>query len=314
MEVFMITIQQVFVLFSIILIGFFTMKQNKLDESAVSVLTYVYSTIMLPCSIFKAMQFKFTVDVLTQCGLLILISFIVIFFEFALGHIFNKVTKQPQLDKNLYKYCILFSNFGMMGIPIIEGVFGSEGLFYMSVFILFIRLMTNSYGFLLLQKNTPYGVKISLGMFKNQLIIAMIVGLIVSISAIPVPLPIQNLIDTLAKGNATIGMLVVGMNLAGYPLEKMFKNKLAWSIVAIRLGIIPIFTLFLFKMFNMDLALALVAVVTLGLPCPAFASILTKKYGGNYIRGSQIVLTSTLMSAVTIPVLVWLCNFAYRIE
>ncbi|MGE4214325.1 MAG: AEC family transporter [Anaerotignaceae bacterium] len=313
MEVFLVTIQQVFVLFSIMLIGFFIMRQKKLDESAVGVLTYVYSTVMLPCAIIKAMQFEFTLDVLTECGLLIIISFIVILFEFVLGFIFNKTTKQPQLDKNLYKYCILFSNFGMMGIPVIEGVFGSKGLFYMSIFILFIRLMTNSYGFLLLQKDTPFSTKISLGMFKNQLIIAMIIGLAVSVLGIPMPVPIQNLIDTLAKGNAAIGMLVVGMNLAGYSLDVMFKNKFAWAIVAIRLGVIPIFVLFLFKMFRMDLELALVAVVTLGLPCPAFASILTKKYGGNYIRGSQIVLTSTLMSAITIPALVWLCNFAYNI-
>ena len=125
------------------------------------------------------------------------------------------------------------------------------------------------------------------------------------------PVPIQTLVDTIARSNTTIGMIIVGVILSAYPLSMMFENRLAWVIVGIRLGVIPIFALAMFKIFNMDLELAQIAVVTLGLPCPAFASILTKKYGGNFIRGSQIVLTSTLMSAITIPSLVWLCNYVY---
>lgn len=134
MTVFFVTVRQVFIMFSIIAIGFISAKRKKLDESSIGVLTYVYSGIMLPCSIFKAMQFEMSISVLKECASLILISFIVIFFNFLLSYVFNKITNQPQLDKNLYKYCILFSNFGMMGIPIIEGFLEERFVLYVGVY------------------------------------------------------------------------------------------------------------------------------------------------------------------------------------
>ena len=311
MDVFFITLQQIFVLFSIIAIGFFAIRRKKLDSSAIGVLTYVYSNIMLPCAIVKAMIFDFTLSILKECMYIIGISVFVIAFELLISFLFNKITRQPKLDQNLYKYCILFSNFGIMGIPIIETVFGSEGLFYMSVFILILRIMINSYGFMLLQKDTPYSTGINIAMFKNKFIIAMIIGVLVSILNINIPSPIQSLIDTLSRANAPIGMMIVGMNIAEYPVIEMFKNKLAWIIVVLRLLVIPIFGLLVLWHFHININAVLAAVTTLGLPCPAYASILSKKYGGNYVRGSQIVVTSTLFSAITIPFLVWLCNFVY---
>lgn len=103
-------------------------------------------------------------------------------------------------------------------------------------------------------------------MFKNQLIMAMAIGVFVSLSGIKVPLAIQSLVDTLARANTSIGMIIVGVTLSAYPLKLMFENKLAWIIAALRLGVIPVFTLIIFKMFNMQLELAQIAVVTLGLP------------------------------------------------
>ncbi len=264
MDVFFITLQQIFVLFSIIAIGFFAIRRKKLDSSAIGVLTYVYSNIMLPCAIMKAMIFDFTLSILKECMYLIGISVIVIAFELLTSFLFNKIT-----------------------------------------------IMTNSYGFMLLQKDTPYSTGINIGMYKNKFIIAMTIGILVSVLNISVPSPIQSLIDTLSKANAPIGMMIVGMNIAEYPVIEMFKNKLAWIIVFLRLLVIPVFGLIVLWYFNININAVLAAVTTLGLPCPAYASILTKKYGGNYIRGSQIVVTSTLFSAFTIPFLVWLCNFVY---
>ena len=79
-----------------------------------------------------------------------------------------------------------------MGFPIVQSVFGNEGVIYASIFNMIFNIFIWTYGVMLFNvKNSPKGM---LGLLKNPGIIAAFIGIIIMIFSINIP---SILLDTM---------------------------------------------------------------------------------------------------------------------
>jgi len=291
----------------VIALGFFLRRRGVLDGTAGAAISRLCADVLVPAMILNSMLMELTPEILRQCGWLILGSVIMLLLAYLFGHLFIRVARPAREDGVIYRYCILFSNFGLVGLPIAEGLYGSEGVFYFTIAILAYRILFNSYGIMMMRGNRD-GKGLSWRSFVNMPILALVLGIVLDLLHIGLWGPIKEFVSLLAKANAPMGLLAVGINLGDRKITDGVRNARLWATIAIRLLIMPMLALITLRFFPVNALLVEMLVLAFALPCPAMASVLAKRYDRNAALGSQLVLLSTLLSALTIPLVLYICH------
>ena len=106
---------------------------------------------------------------------------------------------------------MMTSNFNFFGMPIVEALFGNEGIFYYTLLTVVARVVY--YGF------PPYllgdGHKLNLKEFARQMfcapIIAIAVGFVLYFTQLRLPEAVVGFMDGLANTASPLGMMLCGM-------------------------------------------------------------------------------------------------------
>ena len=89
--------------------------------------------------------------VLILYGLVIVV--VAILFSYPLSRLFvPKTLGSPEklYQRNIYKYAMVFGNYGFMGNFIILGIWGNEFFYKYSLFVFFVGILCNSWGLYIL--------------------------------------------------------------------------------------------------------------------------------------------------------------------
>lgn len=119
-------------LFLMIVIGIILRKKNCIDDAGRQCLTNLCIQIIIPCNIVKSCLTPLGSNVLKSCGKIFAVGFLMqlvcLWFNAFLFRSF------PSQRKKVLQYCTIVSNGGFLGNPVAEGIYGSLGLLYASVF------------------------------------------------------------------------------------------------------------------------------------------------------------------------------------
>ncbi len=305
-------------MFFIVIFGAVLKKTGVLKEESRSVITDLVLYGFLPCNIINSFRMEFNLDILKKFALVLGISLLVQAISYILSRIlFNW---RPAEIKGVMQYCTIVSNSGFLGLPLVEGVYGAEGMMYASVFIIPMRVMMWSAGIACFT-TSPDMKSVIKKVAVHPCIIAVYIGLALLIfqrpldslyqglvlNAGPLGTAIQILVQALDKSIRSVGgcttastMLLIGTMVADVEPRDMLNRDVAW-ITVIRLGILPFIVLIGCKMFCVDSLLTGVCVLITGMPAGSTGAILAAKYGGDYVFATKCVVVSTLISMVTIP-------------
>ena len=152
----------------------------------------------------------------------------------------------------------------------------------------------------------PQSLKRKLGIiFKNPLIAACVLGLVVNSLSISVPVWILSSLDILGKASLTLGVLSVGAGLIiSFSGWLSFFTLLATGI---KLLIFPISAYYLGLWFELELISHQVLVLIFSMPTAISCYILAGQLGGDQPAMAKIITIETLLSALTmLPVLTWM--------
>ena len=110
-------------MFLIMLCGYVFAKVFKVQEVERKFLSKLLLYLINPCIIINAFNKEFNSDELKKLLFVVLISLFITLIMILIGIL----TSKNIIDR----LCIAFTNCGFMGIPLIRGVFGEEGVFYL---------------------------------------------------------------------------------------------------------------------------------------------------------------------------------------
>lgn len=117
---------------------------------------------------------------------------------------------------------------------------------------------------------------------------------------VPIPAVPKNVIQTIGRCNTALSMMVIGMILAGADIRLLFDQEvLAYSVL--RLAVMPALVYGVCRLFSMPSLVTGICVVLTGMPAGATTSILASKYHADEIFATKLVVVSTVLSMVTIP-------------
>lgn len=293
------TFTQVLILFILILIGYFIRYRNLIDKSFTSKLSNLVLSIFLPALIINSMQINFEPSIINKIIIIILLSFITYLISYLIAYSLKFIFKSDK-DIGVYQYAVMFSNVGFMGYPVVQSIFGSDALFYASIFNLPFNLLIMTLGVYLLcrgNKNYDFSIK----SFVNPVIVSILIGFILFIFRIKLPIFINDTLELLGDLTTPLSMLIIGSMLCESPAKECFFNKKLYLIVFIRLLFIPACIYFILKGIVNDKLLLSIPVILTSMPIATNAAIMANKYKANESLASQLVFLSALLSIITIP-------------
>ena len=298
MESFMKMLDVQTVLFIYMAVGFFCRKRGVFTAETRDRLTDFVVFITLPCMIFESFHMELGLEALRQGAAALLISLGMALAALLLGKVLY--LRFPPEERSILQYGTLVSNSAFAGLPVVDGAYGSEGLFLGSLFIIPTRVLMWSAGISLFTKaDRKSAIR---QVLTNPGIIAVELGLVRMLFQIPLPHFVDTAVDSLGACTSPLAMALVGAILADVPLKSVFGWKSVY-MMAVRQLLLPGICLAVLRLIGVDPLTTGVAVALTGMPVGSATAILAKKYGADAQFASKCVFVSTLTSLVTVPIL-----------
>ena len=220
----------------------------------------------------------------------------------AVAYILSRVlyNKEPEALKKVLQYVTIVSNSGFLGLPIVEEVFGGEGLMYASVFIVPMRIMMWTAGIACFTGESDKKAAFK-KVIVHPCIIAVYIGLFLLFSQWELPGVLDKTIRGAGGCTTTISMIIIGLILAEVDMRQLF-NREVFETMIVRLVVLPVFALIIAKLLGLSELLTGVAVVLTAMPAGSTSAMLAAKYNGDYKFASKCIVCTTIASLLTIPI------------
>ena len=252
--------------------------------------------ITLPFNVLYSFLRKWDWDLFIACGMILLLSVgfnaISVFFSAIL---YKK--KEEQKRKTL-KYGTIISNSGFLGNPMVEGIYGSDGLLYAALFMLPVRVVMWTLGIAVFLKDRKE--KLWKNILTHPCIVAIYLGAFVMLSGLQLPVFVEKTIMGISNCNTPLSMMLIGMMLAEVKPKGLIDKTMVFY-VAIRLLIIPAVVFAITAYLPIDAMLRGITVIMAGMPAPITTALLSAKYGGDEKYATGMIFLSTIVSLITLP-------------
>ena len=245
----MLLLQQMIVLFILMLLGYFARKRDKISDETCKHMSWIVVNIANPAMILngsvnseKGIEGS---ELLMTMGLAVTIFAVLI----VLSLIIPIILRVPKKSAGVYRVMTIFSNIGFMGFPVISALYGNEALLYAAVFQIPFNLLIYTYGILALKSGDGEKEKLDLRKVLNIGVFSCFISIFLSFVQIPMPSYIKTTVSMLSNLTAPLSMMVIGASMATIDIKKLFMDAKLLLFAALKLIIIPVAGLFVLKMF-----------------------------------------------------------------
>ena len=294
----MIIGSQIIVMFIILAVGILCYKIKLIDKKGTKQLSNIALNVVNPALIFMSYQKKYSSEMAKGLMWAFLLSVVAYVVMIALSFL---LVGKNNPDKGLERFTCVYSNCGFIGIPLINGIFGSEGVLYLTAFVTMFNLLVWTHGLMTMKEEIDFSSFVKA--VKSPSVIAVFSGLICYFGRITVPEIIGNAVNYVGDMNTPLAMLIAGATCAQTSFPEALKNKRNYLICLYRLLVFPAAAFGVCLLFHAP-AMVLTT-ITIAAACPAaatgtmFAIQLDKKPE----RCSELFALTTIFSAVTLPVI-----------
>ncbi|MBR3719796.1 MAG: AEC family transporter [Firmicutes bacterium] len=206
-------------------------------------------------------------------------------------------------------FATAFSNPGFFGIPLIVASMGQSAVFYAAPFIAFLNIGQWTYG---VSRLTGQPVLQGLNpkkLIKAPFVIAILTGLFLFATQLPLPQIIRSCLTTVAGMNTPLAMFTVGVYLAQTDLSDLVRRKSLYLISLLRLIVIPVISIFVLSLFPASLEqMKLVLLIVIACPVGSNVAVYAQLHDKDYPYAVETVIISTLLSIATIPAILYLAQ------
>ncbi|WP_312431578.1 AEC family transporter [Lacrimispora sp.] len=298
MDLAYITVNKIMEMFMILMIGAAAFKTGLVDSGTSKRLSAVLLNVISPCVIIMSYQIEFNKELLI--GLVATAGLSAASFLLAILLSRLVITPEGNPDMAVERMSIVYSNCGFIGIPLINGLLGAEGVFFMTAYITVFNIFIWSHGIILMSGKTgsPGAV---LKNFMNPSTYAIGVGLFLFVTGLRLSEVAGNPLSMIGAMNTPAAMLISGMNLAESELLSCLKKPRTYMISFVKLVAVPLATLLLLAVCRVDRTVAVTILTAVSCPSGAMGVMFALQYDKDSGYASKLLAVTTALSLFTIP-------------
>ena len=211
----------------------------------------------------------------------------------------------PLSELTLQGLAAVFANTAYMGIPLFLTAFGDDGALPAIIATLAGNFILIGGAIAVLKKLRAKGPstldicrEVGGTPIRNPLLVAPILGILFSVFALPLPLPVGNFLDLMAAAGPA-ALFALGLSLVGQSLLGNMR-EVAW-VSGLKLFLQPALTLILaLYVFDLGERLTAAAVILGALPAGALVYVIAQHYGIYVQRASASIVLTTAISIASV--------------
>ena len=209
-------------------------------------------------------------------------------------------------DANIERYNAMYSNCGFIGIPLINSVLGSNGVFFLSAYIVVFNLFSWTHGVVLMEKKFSWK-NVRKGLM-SPMVIATIIAVLLFFSRIRFPEVALDSMNYVADMNTPLAMMVAGFSVAQTDILKMCTKLRVYFSCFLKLVLIPVIMIFILKIIPLPQDVAMTKLIASACPAATTGTMMAIRYKQNYTYSSEMFALSTILAVATIPLIVLLAE------
>lgn len=284
-------------MFLLIGVGCFLRIRGVITDAGRKMLTDLVIDVFLPCTTVNAFLITLTPE-LMRAGIQVFVVSVVLQIMCTLINAFcyNRVPKKQRV---ILQYGTVCSNAGFLGNPVAEGLYGSLGLLYASIYLIPQRIVMWSTGVSYFTTG-PNKKDVIKKLLTHPCVIAVWIGIVLMLTQIQLPGFLLRGIKSLGGCTTAVTMLFLGTILADGGVKHIVSPiTLFYSFM--RLIVIPVLVMLGCMLFHVDATVAGVSVVLAAMPMGNMTTMLAAKYDGDVHFATQAIVVSTVLSMLILP-------------
>ncbi len=298
--------------FALIFLGTWLRKRLFLDALTTNAFSRFAFYVVMPPLVYLTIARQPVTEILNP-GFVIRYEIATILL-FLLAYPLGKLLKLDLKQTGILGLNSAYSNYGYIGVPLAILAFGDEAALALAL-ILFadtVVLLTMAVFYVVLGDDSGNAwanlKKIPMTLAKNPLLLAAVLGMLTSATALQLPAAVLLLLEMLANAAAPVALVALGATLS---LGVMNEAKTDIALISVvKLIIHPILVAGLFILWpGQELVWIQTAILCACLPIAANVFVLPEHYGAYQKVSANAIMASTLVATLTVPfVLYYLFN------
>ena len=261
--------------------------------------------VTLPAMILVSMDQVFSYDMLRNSLRLLLIACGAFAAVIVALEVWRQRSRLPAQALGLYQYLILVGNTAFMGYPVIQAIYGDEGVFYASVCNLIHNLITFSYALSLLGR----GAAVVQQRRCSACLLASIAGILLFLAPFQLPGAVHQTLDWLGSITIPLCLVCTGARLSGDSIRRAVRSGAVWAVSLTRLLLFPLLLMPVLYLLHCRGVTLVVPVVLFATPAALTAGAFAQQYGCDADFAANTVVCSNVLSLLTLPVIVTLLHW-----
>lgn len=302
-----IILQQLGSMFVLIFFGYILVKKNVLNVSGTKQIANMLANFITPVLLFMSFQQSYDSTQFKWFLATIAITILLMAVRILVNYFFLRNASRTD------RYATTFTNAGFIGIPLVLAVLGYEGVFFVSAYSAVTNILQRTYGIYIISgDNSLITPKRAL---LNPATLGSLTGLIFYLLQIQLPTILSDSLFTIADLNTPLAMILLGSYVAQSKLMDVFTHPRAYWTTFLSLILSPLISIFVLWLLPLDnyLVFFVLAIATAA-PIAVNTALFSQLYGGDYEYGARLVVLSTLLSIISMPMVLQIAEFAFSMN
>lgn len=297
MKLSLLLLNQLIIMLCFLLIGYVLAKKKLITMDGCKELVNLLLLVVIPFVILNSFLVEKTNE--KTIGLLCAMLLSLISFILSMGFSYLFYGTKHRIEN----FSAAFSNAGFIGIPLVQATLGSEMVFYIACYVAFLNIFQWIYGAYIMSGDKK---NISIhNILTNAVLISFGLSFLLYMLGLNNIPYLKNVAQSIAAMNSPIAMIIIGVYLTEVSIKNIFCKKETYICSVIRLVIIPLISLLLFKFIPIGTTtIKLALLIVLSAPVGSNVAMFAQKFKQSYTYAVEIVMLSTILSIVIMPLFI----------
>ncbi|MDO4269991.1 MAG: AEC family transporter [Eubacteriales bacterium] len=293
----LLVLQQIVVMFLLIALGYFLFHQKILTNQTTESLTLLLNKYVMPLCILRSFQRPFDPALGYSLGLIFICGVALFLLSIVLA---NRIYRPEKISNSAdRRVSAVLTNNGFMALPLLDAMFGADGVFLGSAHIACMAIVLWTYGVGQLSGGKDgKGLK---NILLNPAMLATVGGFLLFCSPVKLPGLVYHAVDLMGDVNTPLAMLALGCFLAQIDLKKCFTDKAVWHLAGVRLLLMPAISIVLLLFVPLSTMAKLTLLTGIAAPCALASAMFGQLYHTDFLFSTRAIALTTLLSVVTLP-------------
>ncbi len=302
---FTLILNQLIKMLFIMILAFICYRLHIINQEGNRNLSNLLLMVVNPCLIITVFQTDYDAELVR--GLLSAFAVAVLAHAagFLIAHFLIPEKDNPEFA--VERFGAAYSNCGFIGIPLINSVLGSKGVFFLTAYLTVFNILSWTHGLVLL--NGTFSAKRLKEGLLAPIVVCTCMGAVLFFLQIRIPSQVLDSMNYIADMNTPLAMMIAGFSVAQADLKKIVSHiRICWVCV-LKLFLMPLAVLAFLAVMPIDRDVAYTTLVAAACPTATSLTMMAIRFERNYTYASEIFSLSTVLSVVTIPAVTYAAGF-----